>query len=313
MIKPTNTPAPLPSKTDAIAQQASLGMRAALWSVLANIALAIIKVVAGMLGNSYALIADGIESTLDIFSTSVVWGGLKIAARPPDKNHPFGHGKAEPLASFIVSLALLATAAGLAIQSVREILTPHHVPAPFTLFVLLGVIAVKEILFRFIFKAGEGIHSTAVKGEAWHHRSDALTSAAAFVGISIALLAGEGYESADDWAALFACGLIGWNGWRLLRAAVAEVMDTAPLPQLQDRIRARAKELPQVVEVEKCRVRKSGLVYFVDIHILVDGGITVSEGHEIAHRAKNHLLQAGLNISDVSVHIEPAPQNLVAT
>src|SRR5262245_37560680 len=198
-----------PQPNAALAQQAAHGMRATLWSVLINTILALIKIISGLIGNSYALIADGIESTLDIFSTTVVWGGLKIAARPPDKNHPFGHGKAEPLAALVVSLALLGTAFGLALQSVREILTPHHAPAAFTLFVLIGVIVTKEILFRFIFKVGEDIRSTAVKGDAWHHRSDAITSAAAMVGISIALLAGEGYESADDWAALLACGVIG--------------------------------------------------------------------------------------------------------
>jgi cation diffusion facilitator family transporter len=271
-----------------------------------NTILALIKVVSGVIGNSYALIADGIESTLDIFSTTIVWGGLKIAARPPDKNHPFGHGKAEPLAALVVSLALLGTALGLAIQSVREILTPHHAPAAFTLFVLIGVIVTKEILFRFIFKTGENIHSTAVQGDAWHHRSDAITSAAAFVGISIALLAGKGYESADDWAALLACGVIGWTGWRLLRAAIAEVMDAAPQPELQAQIRAIAKALPGVVDIEKLRARKSGLSYLVDIHVIVDGEISVAAGHEVAHAVKDHLLEAELKISDVSVHIEPA-------
>lgn len=290
-----------------VAQQARQGMRAVIWGVLANTVLALLKVISGVIGNSYALIADGIESTLDVFSTTVVWGGLKIAARPPDKNHPFGHGKAEPLAALVAALALMGTALGLAIQSVREILTPHHAPAPFTLFVLLGVIVTKEFLFRFVFQAGEIIHSMAVKSDAWHHRSDAITSAAAFVGIAIALLAGPGYESADDWAALLACGVIGWNGWRLLRAAIAEVMDAAPPPELETGIRAAAKTLPGVIDVEKCRVRKSGLVYFVELHVVVNGGISVARGHEIAHSVKDRLLAAGLKISDVSVHIEPAP------
>jgi cation diffusion facilitator family transporter len=288
----------------ALARQAMHGMRATLWSVLINTVLAFVKIISGVIGNSYALIADGIESTLDIFSTTIVWGGLKIAVRPPDRNHPFGHGKAEPLAALVVALALLGTALGLAIQSVREILTPHHAPAAFTLFVLISV--TKEVFFRFIFKVGEDIHSTAVKGDAWHHRSDAITSAAAFVGISIALLAGEGFESADDWAALLACGVIGWNGWRLLRAAIAEVMDTAPPLELESQIRAVTKTLPGVVDVEKLRARKSGLSYLVDIHVIVDGAISVAAGHDIAHRVKDQLVRGSLNISDVSVHIEPS-------
>jgi cation diffusion facilitator family transporter len=296
----------LPRTNPALVRQATHGMHATLWSVFTNTLLALIKTAAGVIGNSYALIADGIESTLDIFGTTVVWGGLKIAARPPDKDHPFGHGKAEPLAALVVSLALLGTALGLAIQSVREILTPHHAPAAFTLFVLIGVIATKGVLSRFIFKVGEDIQSTAVKGDAWHHRSDAITSAAAFVGISIALLAGKGYESADDWAALLACGIIAWNGWRLLRAAIAEVMDTAPSPELESKIRAVARALPGVIDVEKLRARKSGLSYLVDIHVMVDGKISVTAGHGVAHRVKDRLLASELNISDVSVHIEPA-------
>ena len=288
-----------------ISERASQGVRATLVSVLINALLAIIKIVSGVLGNSYALIADGVESTLDIFSTTVVWGGLKIAARPPDMNHPFGHGKAEPLAGLVVALGLLAAALGLAIQSVREILTPHHAPAPFTLFVLIGVVVTKEVLFRFIFKVGESIASTAVRADAWHHRSDAITSVAAFIGISVALLAGEGYESADDWAALLACAVIAYNGIHLLRAGIAEVMDARVPAALETEIRAHTCAVADVQEVEKLRVRKSGLAYFVDIHVIVDGEISVRAGHEIAHRVKDRLINSGLGIADVSVHVEP--------
>ncbi|MDZ7266812.1 MAG: cation diffusion facilitator family transporter [candidate division KSB1 bacterium] len=280
-------------------------MRAVLTGVLVNASLAIVKIISGVVGNSYALIADGIESTLDIFSTTVVWGGLQIAARPPDANHPFGHGKAEPLAALVVALGLLGAALGLVIQSIREILTPHHAPAPFTLLVLLLVVASKELLFRFVLRVGEAINSTAVRSDAWHHRSDVLTSLAAFIGIAIALFGGPGYESADDWATLLACAVIGGNGVRLLRQAVREVMDTAPAPALAAKIREVSKSVPGVLAVEKCRVRKSGLTYQVDIHIVVDGEATVRHGHEIAHAVKHHLCAAGLDIFDVNVHVEP--------
>lgn len=298
-------------ESTAVRERAGQGMRATFIGVLVNAGLALIKVIAGVLGNSYALIADGVESTLDIFSTTVVWGGLKIAAKPPDANHPFGHGKAEPLAALVVALALLAAALGLAIQSIREILTPHHAPAPFTLPVLAGVVIAKVLLSHSILKVGENIKSTAVRGDAWHHLSDALTSVAAFVGITIALLGGEGYESADDWAALFACAIIGFNGARLLREAVGEVMDAAPPPTLLRSIRTLAQNVEGVRDTEKCRVRKSGLMFFVDIHVIVDGEASVRRGHEIAHEVKNRLLNANLDIFDVLVHIEPDAARLI--
>lgn len=298
-------------ESTAVRERAGQGMRATFIGVLVNAGLALIKVIAGVLGNSYALIADGVESTLDIFSTTVVWGGLKIAAKPPDANHPFGHGKAEPLAALVVALALLAAALGLAIQSIREILTPHHAPAPFTLLVLAGVVIAKVLLSHSILKVGENIKSTAVRGDAWHHLSDALTSVAAFVGITIALLGGEGYESADDWAALFACAIIGFNGARLLREAVGEVMDAAPPPTLLRSIRTLAQNVEGVRDTEKCRVRKSGLMFFVDIHVIVDGEASVRRGHEIAHEVKNRLLNANLDIFDVLVHIEPDAARLI--
>ena len=270
-----------------------------------NTVLAGLKITAGVLGHSYALIADGIESTLDIFGSFVIWGGLQIAARPPDTSHPYGHGKAEPIAAIAVSLALIAAAIGIAIQSVREILTPHHAPAPYTLMVLITVVIAKELLFRKVSEVGEEISSTAMKTDAWHHRSDAITSAAAFVGILIALLGGPGYEAADDWAALLACGLIGWNGVHLLMPALHETMDMAPPNHVQDEVRAVAASVPGVVAIDQCRMRKMGLDLFVDIHVEVDADLTVREGHCIAHRVKDALRQANPAIVDVLVHIEP--------
>ncbi len=273
--------------------------------VAANIVLAILKIVTGILGNSYALIADGIESTTDLISSLVVWTGLKISALPADDDHPYGHGKAESIAGVIVASALLAAALFIAAQSVREIITPHHAPAWFTLLVLALVIASKETLYRFVFKVGAELTSTAVKGDAWHHRSDAITSAAAFVGISIALLGGKGYESADDWAALLACGVILFNGFRILRAALNEIMDTALPVSLQDEIRRISSSVPGVIRIEKCHTRKSGLGRFVEIHVEVDGDMSVRRGHEIAHDVTNRLKASSLSIQHVVAHIEP--------
>ncbi|UCD29654.1 MAG: cation transporter [Planctomycetota bacterium] len=285
--------------------QASKGMRTTLVAVVINIVLAAVKGIAGVVGHSYALIADAVESTMDILSSLVVWSGLRIASVPPDKDHPYGHGKAEPLAAIMVALALVGAAVGIAIQSIREIANPVYAPAPFTIFVLVGVIITKESLFQFVFKTGQDIDSTALKTDAWHHRSDALTSTAAFIGIAVALIGGEGYESADDWAALFASGIIAFNGYRLIRPAIAEVMDAAPAPEIEDQIRRVASEVEGVIRLHKCFVRKMGFNLYVDIHVIVDGDLPVSRGHEIAHDVKEALRQSNSKITDVLVHIEP--------
>ena len=270
-----------------------------------NVVLAIIKIVAGVVGNSYALIADGIESTTDIVSSLVVWTGLKISARPPDEGHPYGHGKAESIAAIIVAVALLGAAVLIAVQSIREIVTPHHAPAWFTLLVLALVIATKEVLYRFVLKVGHQLTSTAVKGDAWHHRSDAITSAAAFIGISIALIGGKGYASADDWAALLACGVIGFNGFRIFRAALDEIMDAAVPAELQATVRREAGGIEGVIRIDECRIRKSGLGLFVDLQVRVDGNLTVREADRIAEEVSRRLKGSRLSVGGVMVHVEP--------
>src|SRR5437879_6139266 len=263
------------------------GARVALFGMLVNLIFAAAKILGGLFGHAYVLIADGIESALDVAGSFVIWGGLRFAARPPDETHPYGHGKAEPIAAVVVAFGVLAASLGLAIESVREIRAPHHGPAPFTLGILIVVIVVKEILFRYVNRIGHNVESTAVQTDAWHHRSDALTSAAAFIGISAALIGGRGWESADDWAALFACAVIAANGIRLLRPALYEIMDTAPRGEIVDRVRNAAAAVPGVIEIEKCFVRKMGLSFYVDLHVRVDGSISVREGHDLAHRVKD--------------------------
>ena len=284
---------------------ATRGARATIFAILASTGLAAVKIIGGLSGHSYALIADGIESLIDVVSSLVVWGSLKIAASPPTHRHPYGFGKVEPLAALVVAAVLLIAACGLAVQSVREIVTPHHAPAPFTLIILVGVVVVKEAMYRRLLRTGESIRSQAMQVDAWHHRSDALTSLAAFVGISVALLAGEGYESSDDWAALFACGVIGVNGVRLFRSAWRAVLDAAPPPHVIGRIREVAGRIDEVRAIEKCRVRVSGLGIFCDIHVIVEGDLPVREGHRIAHEVKDALLATDLKLLDVVVHIEP--------
>jgi len=290
-----------------LAESARRGIRVTVLGILLSALLAAVKIIAGVTGYSYALIADGIESMLDIMSSLVVLGSLRIAATPPNERYPFGYGKAEPLGAMVVASGLLVAATVIAIQSVREILTPHHSPAPFTLAVLLAVVATKEGMFRLLLRTGTEIGSKALATDAWHQRSDALTSLAAFTGITIALAGGEGYEAADDWAALFACGIIAYNGLRFLRSALRDVMDAAPNPKVESRLREISLGVDGVASIDKCHVRRSGLGYFVEIHVEVDGSISVRRGHEIAHRVKDALLASELAVLDVIAHVEPAP------
>ncbi len=284
------------------------GIRSTIVGIIASIFLAIVKGTAGILGNSYALIADAIESTADVFTSIIVLTGLKIASKPRDINHPYGHGKAEPIAGMIVASALFVAAIIIIIQSAHEIITPHHAPASFTLIVLVAVVITKELLFRFVIKVGENIESIAVKNDAWHHRSDAITSLAAFIGISIALIGGEGYEEADDYAALFASVIIIINAYRLFKPAFFEIMDTAPPPQVLEDIRVAASKVDGVQAIDKCYVRKMGIEFFVDIHVVVNRDIPVHAGHLIGHNVKDELMSFNPKITDVLVHIEPTPQ-----
>ncbi len=290
---------------DLLAERAGRGVRAAQTGMLVNTGLALVKLVAGVLGNSYALIADAIESLSDIFSSLIVWSGLRVAAREADTDFPFGYGKAESLASAVVGLMLLGAAVGIGIQAVREILLPHHAPAPFTLLVLVAVVVIKAVLARRVARVGAEVGSGAVEADAWHHRSDAITSAAAAVGISIALVGGKGFESADDWAALVAGLVILWNGTRILRSAVGDLMDRAPGGELRDRVAAAASSVPTVQAVEKLFVRRSGLSAFVDIHVQADPAMSLRDAHVLSGKVKSAIREAVPETLGVLVHMEP--------
>src|SRR5215475_29202 len=231
-------------------------LRVTLVGLVINAFLTCAKFTAGILGHSHALVADAVESLADIFSSIIVWRGVVVAAAPADEDHPYGHGKAEPLAAALVSTMLLVAAGWIAVQAFREIAQPHPAPAPFSLVVLLAVICIKEGLFRFVLREAISVESSAVQTDAWHHRSDAITSLAAGIGISVALLGGKGYESADNVAAIVAAGVIAWNGWRMLRPALNELMDRAPGREMIERIQQIAQGVEGVEAVEKCLVRK---------------------------------------------------------
>lgn len=281
------------------------GSRATQLGLLVNIVLAVIKGLAGVLGHSYALIADAVESTADIFGSAVVWGSLQLAARDPDETYPFGYGKAEPMAAVVVALMILGAAVGIGIESVREIRTPHHAPAAWTLLVLAGVVLVKWIVARRLERVAHDARSRAVEADAGHHLSDAITSAAAFIGIAIAVLGGPGWESADDWAALVAAGVLVWNGWRLLHPALGDLMDRHPGDGILADVRRVAAAVPEVRAIEKTTVRRSGTRYFVDIHVQVDGTLSIARAHAIGGHVKAALRAEVPGVTGVLVHMEP--------
>ena len=292
-------------------------MRTTLVGIGINLVLALVKALAGIFGHSYALIADAIESGTDVFSSIMVYVGLRVSAKPADENHPYGHGKAEPLATVVVGLFLLFAAYNIARYSIHEIRTPHLMPAGWTLFVLVGVVAVKETLFRVVIRVGDDLGSSALKGDAFHHRSDALTSAATFVGISIGLIGNSlrpdpRWSGADDWAALSAAVIVAYNGWSICKTSILELTDARPGDHVERAVREMALTVPGVVSLDKCFVRKVGFDYFVELDVRVDRNMPVYQAHEIADRVETSLRTQvdGIQISGAVVHIEPQPTQI---
>ncbi len=282
------------------------GLKTTLIGIICSTFLALLKGIGGVLGNSYALIADAIESTADIFSSAMLWLGLRWAAKPADEEHPYGHGKAEALVSVGIALAMLVAAIIIVIESIDKIRTPHKTPAAYTLIILAIVVVVKELLYRFVLKTGEEIESGAVKADASHHRSDAITSGAAFIGITIGLIGGKGYEMADDWAALLAAVVIAYNAYKIFRPAVGELLDENLNPELNKKIFELATATQGVVNVEKRHTRKMGTFNHADPHIRVKGRPIRTAGHDIAHAVKANIQKDAPSFVDVMIHIEPA-------
>ncbi len=273
--------------------------------IIGNLLLALIKFIAGLWGNSYALIADAIESSSDTVASIFTVVGIKYISKPADDDHPYGHGRAEPLFTFLLVIFLLASAGIISYHAIENIITPHALPKAFTLVVLGFVIVIKEIFHRYLTSTSHDTDSSVLKAEAAHHRSDAITSLAAFIGISIAIVGGEKFASADDWAALLAAGVIIFNSYRLFRQALGEIMDEHLYDDLIEEIRAISTQVSGINGTEKCFVRKIGLNYHVDLHAKVDANISVKEGHQLAHNLKDELLKHLPQIADVLIHIEP--------
>lgn len=279
--------------------------RLAQLGLVINAGLAVIKLIAGLLGNSYALVADAVESSTDMIGSLVVWSGLRIASKDPDELYPFGYGRAEALAAATVSALMLGAATGIAIEAIAEIRTPHHAPAWWTLVVLAMVIVVKELLAKRVKAVSDVSGSVVVAADAWHHRADAITSGAAFIGISMALIGGEGWEPADDWAALVAAAVILINGSLLLRTALRDLMDRAPAPAVLATVSAAALATPGVLAIEKLKIRKSGTAFYVDIHVQADPALSLHDAHILSGMVKTAIRQRVPAAMGVLIHMEP--------
>lgn len=280
-------------------------IQTSVFSILGNALFAVIKFLAGIFGNSYALIADAIESTADVFASILVWIGLKYSTKPADENHPYGHGRFEVISTFAVIGFLVISATVIAVESIKNIQTPHEGPKSFTLWVLVGIILFKELSFQYVIRQSKKTHSSSLKADAWHHRSDAITSVMAFIGISIAIFLGEGFEAADDVAALLASAFIIYNAYKIFKPIISEISDEQVYDDMIEDIRAIAQTVPGVLDTEKCHVRKMGMTYYVDLHMIVDGNISVIQGHKIAHDLKDEIQRQVPHIADVLVHTEP--------
>lgn len=280
-------------------------IQTSVFSILGNLLFAVIKFLTGIFGNSYALIADAIESTADVFASILVWIGLKYSTKPADENHPYGHGRFEVISTFAVIGFLVISATVIAVESIKNIQTPHEGPKSFTLWVLAGIILFKELSFQYVIRQSKKTHSSSLKADAWHHRSDAITSVMAFIGISIAIFLGEGFEAADDVAALLASAFIVYNAYKIFKPIISEISDEQVYDDMIEDIRAIAQTVPGVLDTEKCHVRKMGMTYYVDLHMIVDGNISVIQGHKIAHDLKDEIQRQVPHIADVLVHTEP--------
>lgn len=275
-------------------------------SIIGNFILAIAKGITGVFGNSYALVADAIESLTDVFSSALVLFGIKYSTRPADSNHPYGHGRAETLVTFLVVGFLLISATFIAHESIVNIQTPHETPEKYTLIVLAVIIIIKEFFYRIVSKKGKETNSSSLQADAWHHRSDAITSLMAFIGISIAIFMGPGYETADDWAALFASFFIVYNAYLIFRPALGEILDEHVYDEMVNEIRRISEQVKGVEGTEKCYVRKTGMTYLVDLHLVVNGNLSVTQGHEISHMAKDKLMEELPELANILIHIEPS-------
>ena len=284
------------------------GRSVTLVGALVNGFLIILKLLAGVFGQSQALIADAVHSFSDLFTDAVVLFGLRVGRKAPDEEHPFGHARIETLASAIVGLALIATALYLGIAGVLNIYrhTEYH-PTSLALIGAIVSITLKEALYHYTVHTGRRIKSQLVVANAWHHRSDALSSVAVLLGVAGTLIK-PSWFILDSFAALLVSFFIVKVGLDVLRNCLREFTDTAPPPEILSKINNCALSVEGVNEVHDIKVRTSGGLYQMETHIVVDGQMTVFEGHRIAKEVEGCLAEEIEDLDRVIVHVDPATE-----
>jgi cation diffusion facilitator family transporter len=282
-----------------------IAYRTIILSIISSVLLALLKGYSGFAGHSDALIADAIESGTDVLASFLVLFGIYYSTKPADDEHPYGHGKAEALVTFGVVGILLISATLIAYNGIQHLSIDQEQPELFTIFVLIGIIIWKELSYRYVLSKGRKTNSLSIQADAWHHRSDAISSLIALLGIGLSLLFGPAFSKADDWAAIAASLFIVYNAYIIFRPALGEILDEHSHHDLIDKIKQMETHVVGVQGIEKCLVRKTGMTYLVDLHLEVAGSISVNEGHRIAHEFKDYLQGQLPEINDVLIHIEP--------
>jgi len=286
----------------------NIAVKTVIFSILSNMCLACIKYSAGHYGHSYALIADSIESASDSVSSMLLLGAMLYASKKSNKHYPYGYGKAESLMTFISIGLVFICGVTIVWQSLHNLEQSRSAPEAFTLYILGAIIGWKELSFQYVSYHANTIQSLSLKADAWHHRSDALSSVAAFIGVSIAVLMGPGYEHADDWAALVAAMIILYNAYSLIHPAFNEIIDGNVYQDVEQSLRTIASSVPQVLHIEQCYLRKAGMFYHGELHIQVDPNLSVFQGHTIAHNVERAILHQMLAIQTLMIHVEPFNQ-----
>lgn len=285
--------------------QKRVGRKVTLIGALVNLSLIVVKFVAGFLGNSHALIADGVHSVSDLFTDAVVLVGLGLGRKAPDEGHPFGHARFETLSSAIVGIGLLGASIYIGIDAALNIY--HHTEQHPTALALAAAglsIMIKEALYRYTVHLGRRIKSAALVANAWHHRSDALSSVAVLMGVTGAQIRPD-WHILDAYAALVVSFLIAKVGLEIVWISIREFTDSAPSPEILDRIRDCARSVEGVIDVHDLKVRTSGGLYHMGLHVVIDGSQSVAEGHLIAKKVEECLDEEFDQLSEVIVHVDP--------
>jgi cation diffusion facilitator family transporter len=281
------------------------GRNVALASIFISGGLAAAKIVVGLKANSTAVVSDGIESASDILASSLVLFGLVMAAKPPDAEHPYGHGRLETLSGMAVGIILVVTGSLISVESLRRGLTPHNAPAAFAVWPLLLSIAVKSSMYLTKRHYGLKLLSSSLAADAWNDGVDTVSGTVALIGVSLESLAGRSFRQADDIGGCAVGLIVILLGARIVRDTTFQLMDTMPDGRLLEQIRKTALQVPGALGIEKCFARKTGLQYHVDLHLEVDPDMTVSASHRIATEVRGKIRSELPWVADVLVHVEP--------